>query len=324
MGTTLRVVGNGEKKIVGSERPTEEELLNAENQLREEARNLVREIDRKYWDLGRVLWEVYDGVPGGYRALMKGDGSKKDRQALFDKWGYKNFGDYCEKEVGLRKRTAENLRFAYYYFAIQQEMPSNVIDQLVSIGRSKVYLLSNVATQSSIALWLEKAKELTFEELKMAIKTAKAVTAGQSIDNEERDQSSPTKSLSSGREDADDNEEKDDKDYAPKELPKPDQWHTVTGNMVDSQFEVYQAALKRAEGITNSDKVGYNLDFICQDFLANNNFSNVKDKDRSAYLHKMENRIGVLLIAIDPNTGKPIHGRDLLWRLIEESKGSEK
>lgn len=323
MGTTLRVVGNGEKKIVGSDgaKPSDEELLNAENQLREEARNLVREIDRKYWDLGRVLWDVYDGVPGGYRALMSGEGSKQDRKALFEKWGYKNFGDYCENEVGLRKRTAENLRFAYYYFSIQQQMPENVIEQLVSIGRSKVYLLAGVATQSSIALWLEKAKELTFEELKMAIKTVKAVTASKSDDNEERDQSAPTKSLSSGKPDDDEKDE----GYTPKELPKPDEWHTVTGNMVDAQYEVYQAALKRAEGITKSDKVGYNLDFICQDFLANNNFSNVKDKDRGAYFNKMERRMGVLLIAIDPNTGKPIHGRDLLWRLIEESeKESEK
>lgn len=317
MGTTLRVVGNGEKKIVGSDRakPTDEELLSAENQLREEARNLVRDIDRKYWDLGRVLWDVYDGVPGGYRALMSGEGSKQDRKALFEKWGYKNFGDYCENEVGLRKRTAENLRFSYYYFAIQQKMPDTVIEQLLTIGRSKVYLLSGVATLDSISLWLEKANDLTFEELKMAVKTAKALAAGKAVDNEERDSSPPTKELSSGNQSADSGE-KDDESYTPKELPKPDEWHTITGNMVEAQYEVYQAALKRAEGITKSDKVGYNLDFICQDFLANNNFSNVKDKDRSAYLNKMERRIGLLLIAIDPNSGKPVHGRDLLHRMM--------
>jgi len=324
MGTTLRVVGNGEKKIVGSDasKPSEEDLLKAENQLREEARSLVQEIDRKYWDLGRVLFEVYDGVPGGYRALMSGAGSKQDRKALFEKWGYKNFGEYCENEVGLRKRTAENLRYAYYYFTIQQEMPESVIDQLVSIGRSKVYLLAGMATKSSIALWLEKAKELTFEDLKKSIKSAKAVAAGKSEDSEERDSTPPRSTATVPDEDESDEESNSEK-YDTKDLPKPDEWHTITGNMVDSQYEVYQAALKRASGITSSDKVGYNLDFICQDFLANNNFSNVKEKDRSAYLNKMERRLGVLLIAIDPNTGKPIHGRDLLWRMIEESK-SEK
>jgi len=38
----------------------------------------------------------------------------------------------------------------------------------------------------------------------------------------------------------------------------------------------------------------------------------------------MERRLGLLMIAIDPQTGKPVHGQDLLWRLIEESqKGDE-
>jgi hypothetical protein len=311
MGTTLRVVGNGEKKIVGSDarKPTEEDLLKAENQLREEARTLIQEIDRKYWDLGRVLWDVYDGVPGGYRALMSGEGSRKDRVALFEKWGYKNFGEYCENEVGLRKRTAENLRFAYYYFAIQQEMPDNIVEQLMSIGRSKVYLLAGIATKSSIALWLEKAKELTFEELKKAVQTAKAVAAGKNVDNEERE----PQSIKAGSSSADESDGED--------VPQPDQWHVISGNMVTEQYEVYQAALKRAGDVTGSDKVGYNLDFICQDFLANNNFSNIKEKDRSTYLSKMERRIGLSIIAVDTNTGKPVHGRDLLWRLIEAAGG---
>jgi hypothetical protein len=319
MGTTLRVVGNGEKKIVGSDarKPTEEDLLKAENQLREEARTLIQEIDRKYWDLGRVLWDVYDGVPGGYRALMSGEGSRKDRVALFEKWGYKNFGEYCENEVGLRKRTAENLRFAYYYFAIQQEMPDNIVEQLMSIGRSKVYLLAGIATKSSIALWLEKAKELTFEELKKAVQTAKAVAAGKNVDNEERE----PQSIKAGSSSADESDGEDEEKYQPKDLPQPDQWHVISGNMVTEQYEVYQAALKRAGDVTGSDKVGYNLDFICQDFLANNNFSNIKEKDRSTYLSKMERRIGLSIIAVDTNTGKPVHGRDLLWRLIEAAGG---
>lgn len=311
MGTTLRVVGDGEKKIVGSDaqRPTEEDLLRAENQLREEARSLVREIDRKYWDLGRVLWDVYDGVPGGYRALMKGDGTKQERKALFEKWGYKSFGDYCENEVGLRKRTAENLRYAYYYFAIQQEMPDSVIDQLVSIGRSKVYLLAGMATKSSIALWLEKASELTFEELRKAVQAAKAVGAAKNVDNEELDSSEPSGGSSAPTDDG------------PKHLPKPEESKPIQFGLYPNQEEVWKAALERAQGLTGSEKFGFNLEMICQDFLANNNFSNVKEKDRSAYLAKMERRLGVLIIAVDPNTGKPVHGRDLLWRMISEAGG---
>lgn len=313
--TTLRVVGNGEKKIVGSntQKVSEEDLLKAENQLRSEAQTLVREISHKYWDLGRVLYDVYDGVPGGYRGLMIGDGSKQNRTSLFEKWGYKNFGEYCEQEVGLQKRTAENLRFAYYYFAVQQEMPESVIDELVSIGRSKVYLLSGVANRDSIALWLEKAKELTFEELKKAIKSAKAVSAGRNVDDEEGEMPDDAAAPSARPASA----------ATSPVLQKPEELHTRQFGMYDSQLETWDAAMDRAQGLTGSEKIGHNLELICQDFLANNDFSKIKDKDRSAYLAKMERRLGVLIIAVDPNSGKPIHGRDLLWRMIKESKAEE-
>lgn len=312
MATTLRIVGDGEKKIVGSSsvKVSEEEIVKAENRLREEARSLVREIDNKYWDLGRVLYDVYDGVPGGYRALLNGEGSRQDRRSLFEKWGYKNFGEYCEGEVGIRKRTGENIRYAYYWFTIQQPMPEAVINELVALGRSKVYLLSGVATKDNIALWLEKAKELTFENLKKAIQNAKAVASGKANDGEERDSSGG--GGGGGGSDAGDG----------KSLPKPEQWHSVNAQMADSQFETWKAAISRAQNLTKSDKVGHNLELICQDFLSNNDFSNVKEKDMGAYISKMERRLGVLIIAIDPNTGKPVHGRDLLWRMMSE-KDSE-
>lgn len=319
MGTQLRVVGDSTKKIVdsGTQKISEEDLLKAENRLREEARSLVREIEYKYWDLSRVLYDVYDGVPGGHRALMSGEGSMQDRRSLFEKWGYKNFGEYCEQEVGLRKRTAENLRYAYYWFTIQQPMPDAIISELISIGRSKLYLLSGVANKDNVTLWIEKAKELTFEDLKKAIKMAKAATADRNTDHEERDSLGNSEELPSASAET--------ADAGSKHLPKPEEWHQVNVPLADAQFETWQAAFKRAQSISNSEKVGHNLDLICQDFLANNDFSDVKDKDRSAFIAKMERRLGVLIIAVDPNSGKPVHGRDLLWRMMsEKNETSEK
>jgi hypothetical protein len=140
-----------------------------ENRLRNEAKGLARDISLKYWELGRVLHQVYSGIPGGYQGLKKGDGAKRRRKALFEKWGYKNFGEYCEKEIGINKRTAENLRFAYHYFAIRQELTKPVIGRLIALGRSKVYLLSGVATRDNIGLWIKKAKDCSFEDLRAAI-----------------------------------------------------------------------------------------------------------------------------------------------------------
>lgn len=318
--TTLRVVGSGEKNTVGDGKVSEEDLLRSETQLRNEAKTLVREISHKYWDLGRVLYDVYDGVPGGYRALMSGDGSMRSRTSLFEKWGYKTFGDYCDQEVGIQKRTAENLRFAYYYFAIQQELPESAVNELITIGRSKVYLLAGLATRDSISIWVEKAKELTFEELKKVVKSAKAVAAGKNVDTEEMDQEQ-TSMFDNPRPPS---ESKSVESSAAKPLQKPEEWHTVSAQMADSQFDTWQSALKKSQSLSNSDKIGHNLELICQDFLANNDFSKVKDKDRSAYIAKMERRLGVLIIAIDPNTGKPVHGRDLLHRMMSAKEDLEK
>ena len=308
--TTLRVVGGtsvDSANATGIADVSEEELTKAEEELRQEARSLVHEIDHKYWDLGRVLYDVYDGVPGGYRGLMAGKGAIGDRVELFKKWGYQNFRDYCEQEVGIRKRTAENLRYAYYWFAIQQDMPSEIIDKLISIGRSKVYLLAGVADMSSITLWIDKANELSHEDLQMAIKTARAVAATKSVDTEEGDQGSGPETESSKE---------------TKSLPKPETMTTFQAGLFDGQRETCDAAFKRAQGISNSEKKGHNLELICQDFLQNNDFDDPK-KDVDKYISKMGKRLGLLMIAIDPATGKAVYGRDLLWRMMKEMKNSE-
>jgi hypothetical protein len=314
MSAILQIVGKEERPITPitqQKRVSEEDLVKAENLLRNEAKALVQDISNKYWDLGRVLYEVYDGVPGGYRGLMTGDGSKTKRVSLFEKWGYKGFGEYCEQEVLLQKRTGENLRYAYYYFAIQQEMSKEVIERLVSIGRSKVYLLSGFATRDNITLWMDKANELTFEDLKKAITLAKSASSGRNTDNEESEMAeSPLSSESVPVSVA----------SPSKPLHKPEVLHTIQAGLYDAQLETWQSALSQAQGLTGSEKIGHNLELICQDFLSNNNFSKVKEKDFSSYISKMERRLGLLMIAIDPNTGKPVHGGDLLWKLVSESE----
>jgi len=310
MKTTLKVVGgvhDNTSNAADNVDVSDEELEKAEADLRREARTLVHDIETKYWDLGRVLYDVYDGVPGGYRALLKGKGVAGDRVELFRKWGYSGFGEYCEREVGIQKRTAENLRYAYYWFAINQEMPAEVIDQLISVGRSKVYLLAGVADMNSITLWIDKAKDLTFDELKVAIRTARAVAGSKSVDTDEVDQSGKAEAS---------------KDQG-KSLPKPEEMTTFQAGLFEGQKTTCDAAFKRAQGISRSDKKGHNLELICQDFLSNNDFDDPK-KDVAKYISKMERRLGLLIIAIDPQTGKPVHGTDLLWRLMEEKqKGNE-
>lgn len=303
--TTLKVVGGKERQVIETSRKevSPEELTEAEDKLREEARQIVKDIDNKYWDLGRVLYDVYDGVPGGYRALVQGNGSRAARQELFRKWGYASFGDYAEREVGIRKRSAENLRYAYYWFAISLDLPETVIDQIKTLGRSKVYHLSGFVTQETVTLWVDRAKELTTDELKKAIGQAKAVAAGKTSDITELDPAPP-------------------KDPDIPALPKPEELHHISTSLYDGQFATFESAMKRAKGLSGSEKIGHNLELICQDFLANNDFGATAKKDSKAFLLKIERMLGVHLIAVDTASGKPIYGGELLWKLVEEMSAS--
>ena len=302
--TPLKIVkpGDSKKAPVEAVEVSEKDLEKAETQLRERAKSLRWEIEDNYWELGRCLWEVYDGVPGGYQAMVKGDGAKQAREALFQKWGFKSFEQYAEDELGLRKRTAQNIRYAYYWFEEQEKLPKNVLDELKKVGRSRVYILAGFARKDSISLWIEKAKACTFEELKKSITAAKAVRAGKNIDEEEVDQSSGS---------------------GTKGAPAPEQTHTVQTSLYDDQFQIYEAAISRAKGISKSDKVGHNLTLIFQDFLANNEFGDSPKKDVKGFLSKMERLIGLKLIAIDPATGSPKFGKDILWMLIKEKSRQE-
>jgi hypothetical protein len=52
--------------------------------------------------------------------------------------------------------------------------------------------------------------------------------------------------------------------------------------------------------------------------LANNEFGDSPKKDIKGYLSKQERLIGLKLIAIDPATGSPKFGKEILWMLIKE------
>lgn len=288
---------------------SDEELTKAENELRARAKQLAKQIDSTYWDLGQCLYEVYDGVPGGYRELMKGDGSRQVREGLFKKWGYKSFADYADSEVGIRKRSAENLRYAFYWFEIQLHLPKEVKEKIKSLGRSKVYQLAGFVQEDNIIMWVDKASEMNFEELKKSVKSAKSVGGDKNADNEELDQNMDLSDLDSDE---------------PTPAPKPEEMHTLTTSLYENQWQTWQAALERAKSASGSDKIGHNLELIAQDFLMNNEFKIKGEEDLKALISKFERLIHKKLICIDISSGKPLYGADLLWNLVHERVQSEK
>lgn len=272
----------------------EEELTAAEDELRNKTLHLSKKIDSDYWELGGCLYSVFDGLPGGYKD--NGDGSRARRTELFRKWGYKNFAEYVEKEIGIRKRSAENLRYAYYYFEKKLRLPKEVKEEVKALGRSKVYLLAGIVKEDDIMTWLGKAKVSTFEVLKEEIKTINLKKADSSID---------TGIVAENPE-------------LPSPVPAPEKLHTIQFGLYDSQYQTYEQALEKAQGMTGSDKKGHNVELICLDFLANNGSFQSTDEERKDFLKKVESKLGVQLIALDMKTGKVIHNEDLLVNKLKD------
>lgn len=285
-------------------------LERAENELRQRAQELSRQIETTYWELGQILYEVYDGVPGGYRSAIKGEGAKEMRKSLFEKWGYSSFEEYCEKEVGIHRRSASNLRYAYYWFEIHLSgLPPEIRSEIRSLGRSKVYVLMGKVTSDNIVPWLEKAKNMTTEELKKAVILAEAARKRTEQSPETGEDTFEHARSASGAGGG--------SDY--KEAPQPEVVHNFQTTMYDGQWDICQQALERAKNISGSDKINHNLDMIFTDYLATNGFTDPKD-DLKRSIAKFEKQIGKKIIAIDPQSGRPIYGADLLHMLVETAK----
>lgn len=279
-----------------------DDLEKAEIELRKRTRELCQQVDTAYWELGQALYEVYDGVPGGYRELLKGEGAKEARIALFKKWGYSSFEEYCEREVGIQRRSASNLRYVYYWFKIELDVAADVIEQLKSLGRSKVYLFAGFVTKDNIMQWIEKAQGMTHEELKKVIVAMRATAKNTKTDDESFE------GAKSGAEINDDGH---------RVAPAPETTHTLHTSLYDGQWGTWNTALDRAKGITGSDVISHNLEMICLDYLATNDFVDPKD-DQKKTIAKYEKLLGLKLIAIDPRSGKPVFGGDLLWMMVKE------
>ena len=284
-----------------------DDLEQAENRLRTRVKDLFVQVETTYWELAKALYEIYDGVPGGYRGLTSGDGAREARRELFRKWGYSSFEEYVEREIGIRRRSASNLRYAYWWFVIDQNLSDDLITQLKIIGRSKIYTLAGYVTKDNIHIWLENAKSMTNDELKKAIDKAKVVVSIKDRGDEALFESSKSDEVDG------------DGFRAP---PAPESTHMLSTSMYDGQWSTWQAALDRAKNVTNSDKISHNLEMICIDYLASNDFADPKD-DLKRSIAKFEKLIGHKIIAIDTKSGKPVYGGDLLWLMVKQRETVE-
>jgi hypothetical protein len=85
-----------------------------------------------------------------------------------------------------------------------------------------------------------------------------------------------------------------------------------------AQDENVTAALARAQQLSKSEKVGHNLDMICTDFLATNDFRGSDDPNNwRRFLAKYEQLLGKCIVVLDPATKTVWYGAEKLKKFVE-------
>jgi len=262
------------------------------NKVRRRCKELAKELDTGYMEMARLLYQVYDTPV---------DGDPKNR-AWFREWGYATFGDWSEAELGIHQRQAERLKRVGWVLEVElRGLDPRVKQEIIHLGFSKVRELVRVLTVKNAADWVARALECSYPELTHVIQKY------ESAQEQRRDE------LEAAGEDPDDHMDDDD------EIPPAERFEFQHFKLFEPQLENVLAALQRASELTKSDKKGHNLDMICMDFLATNDFLKADDpRAKARFVAKMERLLGVRLVMIDPDTNDVMYGLDSLEAMARE------
>ena len=126
------------------------EITTRSNEVRQETMVAVSAIDESYQNLAKLLHETYDN---GY----------------YIRWGFENFKEYCESEVGVQYRKAR------YLVGIAQTIKDLDINwsEVEGIGWTKLRTLLPMLKEEGEGDWLELAKQYSVKELERIVKDHK-------------------------------------------------------------------------------------------------------------------------------------------------------
>ncbi len=195
---------------------------------------------------------------------------------LFIKWGYETFKDYVESEISFKLRKAQYYVTIWNWFG---DLPDEVREKVIPLGWSKIRLLVGIVNEDNVDEWVEKASDMSVIQLELEAKKYLSAlkNSGEEIP------------------------------------PEADTTTRMTFQVFDDQKEVIDAALELAKGMADSDKKGNLITLICQDFCT----SNSSDKPSPGVLLKrMEDMLGVRLIALDITEETILYGDDTMDKVI--------
>jgi len=284
--------------------------------VRSRARILASAIDTQYMELANLLYMLYDTPID----------NEPRKAPVFTKWGYTNFYDYAEAELGLHRQKANRLRMMW--FVIEVELNALVPEwkeRLVGLGLHKITELCKstaagvrVMTIRNVEEWVERAEVLSNLELRAAVSTYREDAENLRIELEvgkEGDlvaQSNqlrfPQQSPVPEEAEADRMTSKEQALYLGASPPEPEKIFQKVFAFYAGQLETVKLALMRAEELSGSKKRGHNMALICLDFLANNGFREAGVDQKLQFIAKMERVLGVRLVGVDKDTGDVLYG----------------
>jgi hypothetical protein len=257
------------------------------SRMRRRAKELVQTLDTGYMELASILYKVWDTPIDGDRT----------KPPVYTLWGFASYFAYAEQELGLDQPKAGRLRLIYEVLEHQMDSVDQAIKQrLVNLGYAKMRELIRVLTPRNAVHWVEEGERLGWRQLQKAItaesnrlRLLEAQAAAGELPASAEDTEGPVRTP--------------DDEIASREVFV----------FYPAQLVNVRLALEKARSLSQSDRKSHNLDLICTDFLATNDFMEGDLDKRLRYIAKIERGMGGLkLVAIDPEAGEVVYGYDAL------------
>lgn len=317
--------------------------------VRKDAKSLASALEMGYLHLARILYEIETT-----------EDSEFGKAPIFSTWGYKSFAHYVEEELGINRKKAESLRNIWFAFKHQlAHISEPVRERLAQLGWTKVRTLlagtkgggPSVLQMYNSEVWVERwvtlSEQCNLMELESTIAKTKEDYQLKSTDTNSSveivdavaipiENGSNGHSLS-GHTDFGSNgsnghlhtrEDQFLPPSTPPEIPEAviptiDKAYREVFMLAEEQHDIVKQALTRSSQLSNSPKKGHNLTLICMDFLATNEFTKPKDDQIPAFLAKLEQQLGIKLVALLPKHKKVLFGSESLEQMTTWFDGEE-
>lgn len=181
---------------------------------------LAKIVKESYVEMTELLFEVKD--QGHFRLLKDDDGEPFD-----------HFEDYVEKHLGWKDRKAQYFVSIYEKVILAANVTKAVLAEIEWSKASQLAMLpAEERTPSKMGGWINKAKGMTFTDLKSEVAKKRNEVAGEKKYEEEIS-------------------------------------YHASFNLTAKQAANFQLAMATSSKISGSDWKGNNMDLICTEFLTN-------------------------------------------------------